>query len=84
MIDPIGIAAVRSLTVDIANLTGRLAVQSATIDMLISLAEQVDTSTWDQQPVLGENEVQVGFITTLPGQEVEKLSALLAEINALK
>jgi hypothetical protein len=84
MIDPIGVNAVRSLGVDIANLSARLAVQSATIDFLIQVAEQIDVTAWDHQPVKDGDDVEVGFVTTLPGTEVEKVTMLLREIQGLK
>ena len=46
MLDSVGSSAIRSMGVDIANLTSRLAVQIAIIEEIIDMASTIDQNTW--------------------------------------
>jgi len=85
MLDRIGTTAVRTLGVDIANLTSRLAVQAAVLEELINLAEAVDLAAWTHTPVTSDDDsTQVGAIITVPVEEYEKVISILSTIGALK
>ena len=42
MLDPIGAKAIQSLGIDVANLTSRLAVNTAVIDEIVGQASEID------------------------------------------
>ena len=85
MIDPIGAKAIQSLGIDVANLTSRLAVNTAIVDEIITQAGQIDPSLLLQgQEMTNETGHPTGYAVTLDGQTAEKLSALLAFIMALQ
>lgn len=84
MLDPIGANAVRSLSVDVANLSARLAVQMATLEHLMALTEEIDPSTWEVTPVTDGDDAPIGFTATIPGEEIERLQALLGVIRSVQ
>ena len=83
MLDSIGSSAIRSLGIDVANLTSRLAVNTAIVEDLIRQALEIDQNTWQHEQIM-EGEMPIGFTTTIPGEETEKLQALLSSITSLQ
>ena len=85
MLDPIGAKAIQSLGIDIANLTSRLAVNTAILDEIVAQAIEIDGSLLLKgHEMVSETGHQTGYTVTLDGQTAEKLSALLAFITALQ
>jgi hypothetical protein len=85
MLDPIGAKAIQSLGIDVANLTSRLAVNTAIVDEIITQAAEIDSSLLLQgREMVNETGHPTGYTVTLDGQTAEKLSALLAFIAALQ
>jgi hypothetical protein len=82
VIDPVGVRAVNSLSIDIANLTSRLAITSAMIEQLIELADTIDQSLWSVQQV-ADHDVDA-HVLTIPGTEADKLQQLLALLQSMK
>ena len=83
MLDPIGTIAVRNLTSDIANLTGRLAVMSGVLEQLVAISDEINPNAWQHEQINGDGG-QNGYITTMSGEETDKLRTLLAYIEAMK
>ena len=82
MEDSIAHGAVRQLTVDIANLTGRLAVLQASIEFVQMTASRVHPDEWKEvmdKDVGGNPESQV----TLRGEQVDAVRQLLAVLESL-
>ena len=82
MEDSVAHGAVRQLTVDIANLTGRLAILQATADWLQLVAARVHPEGWKK--VMGEDaggnpETQI----TLRGEQVDAIEQLLVALESL-
>lgn len=76
--DNIGAAAIRSLGVDIANLSARLAVQTAILEDILTQANEIEPKDW---PVDGDNgDVHVILNTS----ECAKVQALLASIASVQ
>ena len=84
MLDPIGTIAVRNLTSDIANLTGRLAVMSGVLEQLVGLSDEININAWQHEPVINGDGDSNGYITTMSGEETDKLRMLLAFIESMK
>jgi hypothetical protein len=84
MLDRIGTTAVRTLGVDIANLTTRLAVQAAVIEELINMQAAADLSTWVHVPVTDDEDKQIDTLITLPSAEYEKVIGILSLIGSLQ
>jgi hypothetical protein len=78
-LDPIATAAVRGLSVDVGNLTARLAVISAVIEDLVKRMNSLDPSTWKMEPD-GERD----YNATLPGAEMNKLQGILQVLRSLE
>lgn len=79
MIDSIGQTAIRSLGVDIANLSSRLAVTQAVMEELCMLAASLDMAAWKHDPISTEDGTEPNaYMTTLPGTETEKVQAILS------
>ena len=85
MIDPIGARAIQSIGIDVANLTSRLAVNTAIIDEIITQASEIDPDLLLQgQEMTNETGHPSGYAVTLDGHTAEKLSALLAFIKSVQ
>ena len=82
--DPIGASAVRTLSTDVANLSGRLAVLNGVMEQLVTLYEEVNPNAWQHEPITDGDGNQNGYITTMPGEETDKLRVLLAFIETMK
>lgn len=79
MIDSIGQTAIRSLGVDVANLSSRLAVTQAIMEELCGIAASLDMPAWDHKPIPNDDGSQSNaYMTIIPGQEMEKVQALLS------
>lgn len=86
MLDPIGAKAIQSLGIDVANLTSRLAVNTAVIDEIVGQASDIDPEAWQKQNPVNDNTGHPvgGYTVTLDGRDAEKVLALLAFIAALQ
>ena len=85
MLDSIGQSAVRSLGVDVANLTSRLAVSQAVLNEIIAIGNSFDMSQWQHNPVPSDNGAPSGaYITTLPGTEADKLQRLMLMLQEIQ
>lgn len=89
--DTIGARAVQSLGIDIANLTTRLAVTQALLEDIQELTNVLDQTKWKMTPITevegeGEEAVerQVGYEVTIPGDEFDRLTTVLAFIKSLQ
>jgi hypothetical protein len=69
--------AIRSLSVDIANLTARIAILNANTELLMALRQGIDRSQW-----VGTNNGTDSPTVTLPLAEVEKVAELLDALDA--
>jgi hypothetical protein len=82
MDDTVALGAVRRLSVDIANLTGQLAIMQSGLEYVQQVARGVVPDTWDK--IMGDDdtghpEMQV----TLRGEQVESVMRLLAALDVL-
>ena len=68
--------AIRGLSVDIANLTARLAVLNANAEVVMTLNQSIDRSLW-----IGHNNGDEPATVTLPLEEVEKVVQLLEAVD---
>ena len=85
MLEPIGAKAIQALGIDVANLTSRLAVNTAIIEEIVGIASHLDQNLWVHQQLKDEDgEASGEYATTIPGSEVDKLQALLAFIGSLQ
>jgi len=85
MIDPIGASAIKSLGIDVANLTSRLAIQTALLDEILGRVMEIDQGAWVHNQLTDENgETSGEYATTMPGTETDKVQALLAFIASLQ
>lgn len=90
MLDNIGQTAVRTLGIDIANLSSRLAVSQAILDEIMRVASSFELTRWKHEPIQGDTpglspvQGRASYITTLPGEEAEKLEELLRIIRELQ
>lgn len=81
MINDIGASAVRSLSVDVANLSARLAVQTAILENLMQLATEIDSSSWKAiESSNGDDEDLVG----IPMDQGNQLQALLSALSSVQ
>ena len=74
--EPVGLRAVQSLSIDIANLTSRLAVLGAMVNQLAEQASQIDLSLWSHQGVADDGGTPVEVVS-MPGTEAEKVQQLI-------
>ena len=85
MLEPIGAKAIQSLGIDVANLTSRLAVNTAIVEEILTQASEIDPSLLLQgQEMTNETGHPTGYTVTLDGHTADKLSALLAFIATLQ
>ena len=91
-LDPIGSRAIQSLSVDVSNLTARLAIMTGMIEEMASIVAAMDPSTWTHTPIpaeegdTSENQQHLlarDYITTLPGSEMNKIQSLLQLIRSM-
>jgi hypothetical protein len=83
--DSISTRSIKSLGIDVANLTSRLAVNTSVIEEIIELASTIDQNSWVHQQLTDEGGEPSGeYATTLPGAETDKVQALLAFIGSLQ
>jgi hypothetical protein len=68
--------AIRALSVDIANLTARIALSNATVEVVMALKEQIDRGQW-----IGHDNGDDPATVTLPIAEVEKVVQLLDALD---
>jgi hypothetical protein len=79
MIDRIGQTAIRSLGVDVANLSSRLALTQAIMEELCGIAASLDMPAWDHKPIPNDDGSQSNaYMTMIPGTEMEKVQAILS------
>jgi hypothetical protein len=79
VIDRIGQTAIRSLGVDVANLTSRLALTQAIMEELCEIAAALDMPSWKHEPIPNDDGSQSNaYMTTIPGTEMEKVQAILS------
>lgn len=78
MLNDIGASAIRSLSVDIANLSARLAVQTATLEKMVELAGGIDPTTWREADADGES------VLAIPPSHGESVRALLSVIAGVQ
>ena len=64
--------AIRALSVDVANLTARIAIMNANIEVVMTINSAIDRSQW-----IGTNNGEDPPTVTLPLAEVEKVAELL-------
>lgn len=86
MLDNIGARAIQSLGIDVANLTTRLSVNTATLDEIITMANEIDPQVWDAQtPLSDESGHPTGdYTVALHSVEALKIQSLLAFIGSLQ
>ena len=73
------------MSIDIANLTSRVAIYQATSEKLLELAEQVDPLTWDSQTVPADDGVgSIGKLVRIPIEQVEVLTQILDALDNLR
>jgi hypothetical protein len=82
MEDAIAHGAIRRISVDVANLTGQLAVMQSGLEYVQQVAREVMPDTWDK--IMGDDdtghpEMQV----TLRGEQVDAVMRLLAALGTL-
>ena len=87
--DTVGLYAVRRLSVDIANLTGQLAVAQATMEVLDELARQLTPEAWERQPIKpteGEplREPSEMYTVELSGGQAEVVRQILVLIRGMQ
>jgi len=83
MLDSIGATAVRTLGIDIANLTAKIAVQTAILEEIMQTAAPIDTSVWQQiepDPDAAPTPPMIG----LPADQADRVQALLALIQSVQ
>jgi hypothetical protein len=68
--------AIRSLSVDIANLTARIAILNANTEVLMAIKQGIDRGQW-----VGTNNGEDPATVTLPLAEVEKVALLLDALD---
>ena len=79
MVDPIGQIAIRSLGVDVANLSTRLAVTQAVMEQLCEIAAAIDMETWKVDTIPNDDGSESNaYMVTMPGTETEKVQAILS------
>ena len=83
MLDSIGATAVRTLGIDIANLTAKLAVQTAILEEIMQAAHVIDTSVW-QQIESDPDAAPTPPMVALPEEEAAKVQTLLALIQSVQ
>jgi len=82
MEDSIALGAVRRVSIDVANLTGQLAVLQSSVEYVQLVSRQVMPDTWDKVMAdddTGHPEMQI----TLKGDQVDSVMRLLAALEAL-
>lgn len=82
MEDAIAIGAIRRITIDIANLTGQLAIVQSSVEYVRQVASEVLPDTWSR--VMNEDgdglpEMRI----TLRGDQVDSVMRLLAALDTL-
>jgi len=82
MEDQIAVGAVRRVSVDVANLTGQLAIMQSGVEYVQQVARQVMPDTWDK--IMGDDdsghpELQI----TLKGDQADAVMRLLAALAVL-
>jgi hypothetical protein len=82
MEDAVAHGAVRRMSIDVANLTGQLAVMQSGVEYVQLVARSVMPDTWDK--VMGEDdgghpELQI----TLKGDQADSVMRLLAALDVL-
>jgi len=84
--DQVGATAVRSLGIDIGNLTARLAIQNAVFEDLIQKASMITPMAWERQTVEEGNEAiaEGSEIVSVTGDEAEKVLTLIGTVLALR
>ena len=80
--EPVGLRAVQSLSVDIANLTGRLAIINAMVEELIEMSDDIDQALWSHQQV-ADPDVNASVVS-IPGTEADKVARMLALLQSMK
>lgn len=83
MTDAIGAAAVRSLGIDVANLSVKVAVQQAILEDLLQQASYIDPASWGKQDVAGLEGPAI-FTTLLTEEQAEQVRALLTSLKSLQ
>jgi hypothetical protein len=79
VIDSIGQTAIRSLGVDVAILSSRLALTQAIMEELCGIASTLDMTAWKHEPIPNDDGSEShAYMTTIPGTEMEKMQALLS------
>jgi hypothetical protein len=82
MEDAIAMGAVRRVTIDIANLTGQLAMLQSGIEYIRQVASGVAVDTWDK--VMGEDDSgHAELHITLKGDQADSVMRLLAALDSL-
>jgi hypothetical protein len=91
--DSIGQYAVRRLSVDVANLSGQLAVHQAGLEFLAELLGQLTPETWRHEPIKDENGNPIiptelrppstMYEVVLPGGQSEVLHRILSTLRDL-
>jgi len=82
MEDAIAHGAIRRLSVDIANLSGQLAVMQSGLEYVQQVASNVTPDDWDK--VMGEDEEgKPEMHLTLKGDQVDSVLRLLAAVGTL-
>lgn len=82
MDDAIAFGALRRVSVDLANLTGQLALTQSGVEYLRQVAAGISPDTWDK--VMGEDDSgHPEMNVTLRGDQVESVMRLLTAIDAL-
>jgi len=82
MEDQVALGAIRRVSVDVANLTGQLAIVQSGIEYVQQVAREVMPDTWDKhmgEDDTGHPENQV----TLKGEQVDSVMRLLAALGSL-
>lgn len=73
------------MSIDIANLTSRVAIYQAASEKILELAEQVDLASWTRQTVPADDGVgSVGALVTIPSEQAELLDQILDALDNLR
>lgn len=82
MDDAVALGAIRRVSVDVANLTGQLALAQAGIEHVQQVAREVMPDTWDK--IMGDDESgHPEMQVTLRGDQVDSVMRLLAALGSL-
>lgn len=78
----VALGAIRRVSVDVANLTGQLALMQSGVEFVRQVASEVQPDSWDR--TMGEDEAgHAEMHITLRGDQVDAVMRLLAALDVL-